>query len=104
MIDQKKKMDFFYVEDVCRALEFYMDSHTNKIVPKDVNLVYEKKYTLEKISDMAEERLNKKNKNLLVNKREVFHYTGSGELCKKTFPPDLFIGFEEGLSKICEAL
>ena len=41
-IDGTKEMDFFYVEDVGRAVEFYINNQKD-FLPKDVNLVYKQK-------------------------------------------------------------
>ena len=100
-IDGDKEMDFFYVEDVSRAIQFYIDTINRKELPRDINLVYEKKYTLGEISDLVESELSK-NKNLVINKNKVMNYTGDGSLLGKTFPKNLFLGFEKGLKIMCE--
>jgi len=100
-IDGDKEMDFFYVEDVSRAIQFYIDTINRKELPRDINLVYEKKYTLGEISDLVELELSK-NKNLVINKNKVMNYTGDGSLLGKTFPENLFLGFEKGLKTMCE--
>jgi UDP-glucose 4-epimerase len=71
-IDGDKEMDFFYVEDVSRAIQFYIDTINRKELPRDINLVYEKKYTLGEISDLVESELSK-NKNLVINKNKVMN-------------------------------
>ncbi len=100
-IDGDKEMDFFYIEDVSRAIQFYIDTINRKELPRDINLVYEKKYTLGEISDLVELELSK-NKNLVINKNKVMNYTGDGSLLGKTFPENLFLGFEKGLKTMCE--
>lgn len=99
-IEAKKKMDFFYDIDVCRAIDFYIENHQTKKLPKDVNLVYEKKRNLEDISMLLEDILNEENDNLSLNKTGTNNYTGSWEVCSNTFPNDLFFGFETALEKI----
>jgi GDP-L-fucose synthase len=100
-IDGEKEMDFFYVEDVSRAIQFYIDANSRKDLPRDINLVYNKKYTLKEVSDLVESELDK-NKNLKINKNKVMNYTGDGSLMGKTFPEKLFFGFEKGLKTMCE--
>lgn len=99
-IEAKKKMDFFYDIDVCRAIDFYIENHQTKKLPKDVNLVYEKKRNLEDISMLLEDILKQENGNLSLNKTGTNNYTGSWEVCSNTFPNDLFFGFETALEKI----
>jgi len=99
-VESQKEMDFFYDIDVCRAIEFYIKNHHAKKLPKDVNLVYKKKRNIEEISTLLENIVNQSNRNLDLNKLETKHYTGSWELCSRTFPDDLFVGFETGLKKI----
>ncbi len=99
-IEAKKKMDFFYDIDVCRAIDFYIENNQTKKLPKDVNLVYEKKRNLEDISMLLEDILKQENGNLSLNKTGTNNYTGSWEVCSNTFPNDLFFGFETALEKI----
>jgi hypothetical protein len=69
-------MDFFYDVDVCRAIEFYMDNYKNKELPRDVNLVYEHKFTIKEISNYLEEVLGESNENLKLNEITTNSYTG----------------------------
>ena len=99
-IEAQKRMDFFYDIDVCRAIEFYIHNHEVDKLPKDVNLVYSQKRNLKEISTLLEKTMNQSNKNLTLNNFETKHYTGNWELCSKTFPSDLFVGFEIGVKNI----
>ena len=101
-IDACKEMDFFYDQDVCRAIEFYMNNHKIQNLPKDINLVYEKKMNLREIYTMVEKNLGIDVQNVALNKTKVNSYTGCCETCKKTFPSELFVGFEEGLHQVCK--
>jgi len=101
-IDKNKKMDFFFVEDVGKVIQFYINSNTRSNLPRDINLVYEKKYTLKQISDLVETALNKNNNNIRINKNEVMDYTGDGNVLRTTFPEDLFFGLERGIQLMCE--
>ena len=83
-IDSNKEMDFFYDKDVCRAILFYMKSHKQTSLPRDINLVYEKKLNLKQISDMIENQLQSTNQNLVLNKIQTTSYTGDWKLCNKT--------------------
>jgi nucleoside-diphosphate-sugar epimerase len=99
-IEGSKTMDFFYDVDVCRAIEFYMDNYKNKDLPRDVNLVYEHKFTIKEISNYLEEVLGESNENLKLNEITTNSYTGDWKLCSKTFPEDLFIGLKQAISQI----
>ena len=99
-IDSDKKMDFFYDKDVCRAIEFYIDSHEKTDLPRDVNLVYEEKMNLGEISKTLERTVGLSNDNLSLNNTRTNSYTGDWKLCAKTFPKDLFSGFQKGLFEI----
>jgi nucleoside-diphosphate-sugar epimerase len=99
-IDSEKIMDFFYDKDVCRAVLYYMENFKTSSLPRDVNLVYKEKLTLKQISDILESELELKNSNLVLNKVQSTSYTGDWKRCAKTFPENLFIGFEKGISQI----
>tara|TARA_Y100000592_G_scaffold100947_1_gene183966 strand:- start:1241 stop:2086 length:846 start_codon:yes stop_codon:yes gene_type:complete len=99
-IETEKEMDFFYDIDVCRAIEFYINNHQSSELPRDVNLVYDRKRNLKEISTLLEKTILQVNKNLTLNNFETKHYTGNWELCSKTFPSDLFAGFEIGVKNI----
>ena len=99
-IEGSKSMDFFYDMDVCRAIEFYMNNYNKVNLPRDVNLVYEDKFTIKEISDHLEKVLGKINRNLKLNEITTNSYTGDWKLCSKTFPEDLFIGLKQAISKI----
>ena len=102
IIDSEKKMDFFYDQDVCRAIEFYMDNFNKKNLPRDINLVYEQKLNLKQISDIVEGEMKSSNPNLILKDKQVKNYTGDATLFKKTFPPEIFTGFRTGVAEVCK--
>lgn len=99
-IDSGKMMDFFYDKDVCKAISYYMKNFKDSNLPKDVNLVYEEKFTLRQISDFLEDCMKLKNSNLILNEVQTTSYTGDSKLCTETFPSDLFVGLKESIYKI----
>ena len=99
-IDSGKIMDFFYDKDLCRAILYYMENFEDSNLPRDVNLVYREKLNLKQISDLLEKHLKSKNRKLLLNEVQTTSYTGDWKLCAKTFPTDLFLGFQKGISEI----
>ena len=101
-IDSKKEMDFFYDQDVCKAIEFYITNFNKKNLPKDINLVYEQKFNLRKISDIVENEMNSSNPNLILRNEEVKNYTGDATLFSQTFPPGIFTGFLAAVAEVCK--
>jgi len=99
-IDSNKMMDFFYDKDVCRAIMYYMENFKDSDLPKDVNLVYEEKFTLKQISDFLEDCMKLRNSNLVLNEIQTTSYTGDSKLCTETFPNDLFTGLKESIYNI----
>jgi|MDTG01.2.fsa_nt_gb GDP-L-fucose synthase len=101
-IDAKKEMDFFYDQDVCRAIGFYISNFKKQDLPRDVNLTYPEKFNLKQISDIVENRLGSHNPNLILKNEDVKNYTGSSKTFNKTFPRDIFVGFIQGLNEVCK--
>jgi nucleoside-diphosphate-sugar epimerase len=56
-IHQHKKMDFFYMEDLLKVVEYYIE---NNNLPKTYDCVYEEKKTLLSIADMINSLSNYK--------------------------------------------
>ena len=102
IIDSEKKMDFFYDQDVCRAIEFYMTNFDKKNLPRDINLVYEQKLNLKQISDIVENEMKSSNPNLILRNKEVKNYTGDATLFRQTFPLDIFTGLYMGVAEVCK--
>ena len=97
-IEANKEMDFFYDKDVCRAIEYYMNSFKSRKLPRDVNLVYKEKINLKQVSEYLESLLSSTNNNLVLNETTTNSYTGDWNLCSETFPTDLFCRVSKGNS------
>tara|TARA_R100000664_G_scaffold11804_1_gene19062 strand:+ start:3225 stop:4061 length:837 start_codon:yes stop_codon:yes gene_type:complete len=75
IIHQDKFMDFISSDDLCKILKFYFDNEKESL-PKDLNAVYKKKYTLKQMAKMIKSNLKSKSK-ILVQQREMANsYTG----------------------------
>ena len=49
-VHQNRKMDFFWAQDVCRVIDFYMQHVRDRELPKDINLTYDTDTTLEEMA------------------------------------------------------
>lgn len=75
IIHQDKFMDFISSDDLCKILKFYFDNE-EKLLPKDLNAVYKKKYTLKQIAEMVKSNLKSKSKILVQQRGMANSYTG----------------------------
>ena len=50
VVDQNKKMDFCYVGDVIKVLDFILEEHIMEY--RDINMCYERKWTLQQIAQL----------------------------------------------------
>lgn len=75
IIHQDKFMDFISSDDLCKILKFYFDNE-KKMLPKDLNAVYKKKYTLKQIAEMVKSNLKSKSKILVQQRGMANSYTG----------------------------
>lgn len=91
-IHKNKLMDFFYVGDLCRTINHYVQ-HKDTNLPITLNMVYEKKYTL---SEMAT-HLCGKTYPLTVYEEGLDFYTGDGsKLASLSIP---LVGMFTGIEK-----
>jgi UDP-glucose 4-epimerase len=92
IVHKNKIMDFFYVKDLCKVIEYYMNNK-NEQLPRSLNMCYEEKKSLLDIADMVKEGhpVN------LINPG-IEYYTGDGKRLSK-LPIDL-IGLEKGIEDI----
>ena len=77
IVFKDKYIDYISANDLCKILEYYINN-SNLDVPKDINLVYEKKI---KLSELGEKILNFKDSRSCVNIQELGldkSYTGDG--------------------------
>ena len=77
IIHQDKEMDYFYVQDMCKVIDYYIDNFDNGL-PRDINLCYNKKTTLKKIANIVNS-LNDHRVDVIIENKEFSNaYTGDG--------------------------
>lgn len=91
-VHKNKIMDFFYVKDLCKVIDYYMHNHS-KNLPRTLNMCYEEKHSLLDIASMVKEQHP-----VNVVNPGVEYYTGNGNRLSK-LPLDL-IGLENGLKEM----
>ena len=70
-------MDYFYVQDMCKVIDYYIDNFDNGL-PRDINLCYNKKTTLKKIANIVNS-LNDHRVDVIIENKEFSNaYTGDG--------------------------
>lgn len=93
-IYENKKMDFFYMKDLINLIKFYIETDNPS---KEINCVYNKKYTLldiaNAINNLDNYNVNIKNSNIYTN-----DYIGEFNI------PINLIGFETGLRNVFNTL
>jgi GDP-L-fucose synthase len=75
IIHKDKEMDFIFIEDVCKTVEYITENNTN-FIEKDINLVYSKKCNLTDIMDIIMHLTNSKRTYTLDNKELDVPYSG----------------------------
>ena len=78
IVHQDKFMDFISADDLCRILKFYFDTK-NELLPKDLNAVYKKKYTLKQLAEMVKYHLDSESEILVQQEGLASSYTGNSE-------------------------
>ena len=94
IIHQDKYMDFFYVKDFCKVVEFYINN-INESLHRDVNLCYGDKKTIKNIVFSIKNLTNSKNDVILYNESFGNSYTGCYKLLK-SYNLDL-VGLDRGI-------
>ena len=74
IITQNKMMDFFYVGDLCKVIDHYINNQ-DKNLPTSMNMVYNKKYTL---VELGEHLAGISHPMIISGKRRTAYYTGDG--------------------------
>ena len=95
VIHQNKQMDYMFVGDLCRVLDFYMSS--DKALPRDINLCYEQKITLYDAAKMVKDFTKSKNDVIISNPNLGAPYTGDASRLSQ-LNLDL-LGAEEGIRR-----
>jgi nucleoside-diphosphate-sugar epimerase len=98
-IHQIRYMDFFYIEDLCKVCEHYIENISKKNLPKDMNLCYNKHKSLLDIANKINKLMNKPYENVVVEQSGYYtEYTGNGEMLD-TLGLELD-GLDKGLRKV----
>jgi UDP-glucose 4-epimerase len=99
IIDQPKEMDFFFVEDLCRVIKYYIENFEKKQLPNDLNMCYNKqKLTLREIATLVHSEGNIENKILFNGNNKGSSYTGDSSRLE-SLTIDL-IGLKNGIKKV----
>jgi UDP-glucose 4-epimerase len=101
-VHQNRKMDFFWAQDACKVIDFYMHHVRDKELPQDINLTYGTDITLEEMA-----RLFQNLKRCFVGidtSRDGMGapYSGNGAKLKE-LEVDKFFGLARGLKECFNA-
>ena len=103
IIHQNKKMDFFYIGDLCKVVDLYIAHNDLKALPKDVNMCYTGKVALLGIA-MRINKLTGNSSSVIIQEAGYSRpYCGDGSLLYGLFGNELD-GLDEGLKKTYEEL
>jgi nucleoside-diphosphate-sugar epimerase len=98
IIHQDRYMDFFYIEDLCSIVDYYIEQINKKKLPKDINLCYNNRRSLLDMAVMISELMKKPNNNIIIeNKGYYTEYTGNGD--KLSQLGISLLGLEKGLKR-----
>ena len=100
IIDKNKKMDFFWAQDVCRVIEYYVENFFHQNLPIDINLCYKEKKSLKEIADKICNLMNCENNVIIKEDGMSPEYTGCSKSLSKL---DIKLsGFDIGLQRVIE--
>ena len=109
VINQNRMMDFFYMDDVFTAMDFYLEGETfnNGGLPH-MNLVYNEKFSLMNIASLISAAIGKKNYPIEIHELGMGKaYTGDGSRLHSITDKNndfKLIGLEEGIVRTFRAL
>ena len=97
IVHQDRKMDFFYIQDLIKVIEYYMENVESKL-PTDVNMCYRDKHTLVEITNSVL-KYTKSKSDVIIKAADVGNsYSGSSRKLD-SFGLNL-VGLEEGIRQI----
>jgi nucleoside-diphosphate-sugar epimerase len=102
IIHKNKKMDFFFVEDLCAAVEFYIADHRINHMPADINIVYAEKITLLEIAQYINGLSDYRVKIKVLDDEYGKDYTGDGKALGYYHIP--FVGLKKGIKSVYDSL
>tara|TARA_R110002051_G_scaffold321100_2_gene407869 strand:- start:3103 stop:3924 length:822 start_codon:yes stop_codon:yes gene_type:complete len=89
VINKNMLLDFFYVKDLCKVIDYYLLNHSQDL-PHSMNMVYSEKYTLKDIAEHLSP-----NNDISIHESGLGAYTGSGSKLSKLQIP--FLGLFQGI-------
>ena len=99
--NQNILIDYFYLNDLYLVLDYIIKNGG----PKNINLVYKKKYNLLDIANLIQKGMNINNYPIEIKNNELGkNYVGNGSLLSKLPVYDKLTGLEEGIFKTCKEL
>ena len=100
-IHQDREMDFFYVKDLYKVVIHYIEK-LGKNLPKDLNLCYNRKYSLMDVASTIDRVSAHHVKRTVNDKEKASSYTGCG---KKLESLDLdLIGLKKGIKEVYDSI
>ena len=97
-IHQNRYMDFIYVEDLCKVVQYYIENILKKDLAKDVNLCYSDTKSLLDIANKINQFMGKPCDNVKVEESGFnTEYTGNGDTLKSLGLS--LLGLDEGLKR-----
>lgn len=97
-IHQNKMMDFFYVDDVYKVIDYVL----NNVSPHHINLTYDHKTTIVDVAKIIQ-NIHKNSTPLKFNNQlTTHHYTGNGNILNSL--PIKLIGLSNGIFETCKKL
>ena len=98
VIHQNRFMDFFFIDDLCSVISYYINNFMKKDLPKDINLCYDSKHTLLDIARKINDLSGNHSKNIVIEHPGYYiEYTGDNSKMKSLGIK--LIGLEEGLKR-----
>jgi len=101
IIHQNKLMDYFYVGDLCRVIDYCVENH-NSLPFKDLNLCYKEKKTLEETVFLIKWLTNSSSDVIISNKGMGIPYTGNSSLLDFIDLP--LLGLKSGLIEMLKKI
>ena len=104
-VHQNKEMDYFYLDDVFNVMDYIIKAHPNRIVPRDINLVYKNKVTLLDIASLIHKYVGRFNPVIQLTENGLGDpYTGSSTTLYELPVADQLIGLESGICRTVQKL
>ena len=102
IVHQDKIMDFFYIGDLLKVIEMYIDND-DKNLPNDINMSYMDKISLIEIAEHINNLTNNQKPVIIDSTGKSRPYCGDGSVLHGLFSNELD-GAKEGIKKTYEEL